>query len=103
MEINIIWIVIMVGVLVILVSIISQLRSDVLRMQRTLDRIGEQVGLPDIVTKEEKERLINLILDGKEVKAIKDYRILTGLGLKEAKEYIDNLKIDISMRKNIKD
>ncbi|MGG5461247.1 ribosomal protein L7/L12 [Clostridium sp. B9] len=103
MEINIIWIVIMVGVLVVLVSIISQLRSDVLRMQRTLDRIGEQVGLPDIVTKEEKERLINLILDGKEVKAIKDYRILTGLGLKEAKEYIDNLKIDISMRKNIKD
>jgi ribosomal protein L7/L12 len=35
--------------------------------------------------------LRRLIAEGKQIKAIKKYRMITGIGLKEAKEYIDNL------------
>ncbi|WP_435575532.1 ribosomal protein L7/L12 [Clostridium gasigenes] len=35
--------------------------------------------------------LKNLIREGKKIKAIKKYRIVTGLGLKEAKDYVDSL------------
>lgn len=91
MDINSIWIIIGVAMLMILVSVISQLRNDLMRMRSTLDRIAEKIGVPDIVNKEEKEELMRFISEGKEVEAIKKYRIITGLGLKEAKEYIDQL------------
>lgn len=91
MDINSIWIIFGVGMLMILVSVISQLRSELMHMRSTLDRIAEKIGVPDIVTKEEKEELMRLISEDKKVKAIKKYRIITGLGLKEAKEYIDQL------------
>ncbi|WP_253198424.1 ribosomal protein L7/L12 [Clostridium gasigenes] len=35
--------------------------------------------------------LKNLIEQGEKIKAIKRYRIVTGLGLKEAKDYVDSL------------
>ncbi|MGH4119398.1 ribosomal protein L7/L12 [Clostridium sp.] len=35
--------------------------------------------------------LKNIILDGKKIQAIKQYRIVIGIRLKEAKEYIDEL------------
>ncbi|EGT3616498.1 hypothetical protein FHH43_09685 [Clostridium perfringens] len=91
MDINSIWIIVGVAMLMILVSLISQLRNDLMRMRSTLDRIAEKIGVPDIVNKEEKEELMRFISEGKEVEAIKKYRIITGLGLKEAKEYIDQL------------
>jgi len=46
-----------------------------------------QVGVPDTVTNELK----SLILAGKKIEAIKKYRTVTGLGLLEAKEYVDSL------------
>jgi cell division protein FtsL len=70
-----------------IVSSISQMRSDILRININLNKIAEQVGVPDTITNEIK----SLILEGKKVEAIKKYRIATGLGLKEAKEYIDSL------------
>lgn len=70
-----------------IVSSISQIRSDITRININLNKIAEQVGVPDIITDELK----SLILEGKKVEAIKKYRIATGLGLKEAKEYIDSL------------
>lgn len=36
-----------------------------------------------------------LIEKGQKVKAIKEYRVATGVGLKEAKEYIDLLSEDM--------
>lgn len=91
MDINSIWIILGVAMLMLLVSIISQLRSDIMRIRVTLDRIAEKVGVPDILTKEEKAELLKLIAEGKKVQAIKRFRIITGIGLKEAKEYIDEL------------
>jgi ribosomal protein L7/L12 len=62
-----------------------------MRMKLTLDKIAKQVGIPDIVTKDVKDELITLISEGNKIKAIKRYRMVTGLGLKEAKEYVDQL------------
>lgn len=76
-----------VGLSLWIVSSISQMRSDIKRININLNKIAEQVGVPDIITDELK----NLILEGKKVEAIKKYRIATGVGLKEAKEYIDSL------------
>ncbi|QAT40920.1 ribosomal protein L7/L12 [Clostridium sp. JN-9] len=70
-----------------IVSSISQMRSDITRININLDKIAKQVGVPDTITDELK----SLILEGKKIEAIKKYRIATGLGLKEAKEYIDSL------------
>lgn len=91
MDSNVMWIKIWVFTLIILSSIISQLRNDIMRMKLTLDKIAKQVGIPDIVTKDVKDELITLISEGNKIKAIKRYRMVTGLGLKEAKEYVDQL------------
>ncbi|SCI72447.1 ribosomal protein L7/L12 [uncultured Clostridium sp.] len=93
MDSNIMLITIGLFILITLVSIISQLRDDITRMKATLDKIAKQIGVPDLVTKDIKDELKSLISEGKKVKAIKRYRTITGVGLKEAKEYIDQLSI----------
>ncbi|CAM2794313.1 ribosomal protein L7/L12 [Hathewaya histolytica] len=75
------------GLLLWIISSISQIRGDIQRININLNKISEQVGVPDTITDELK----SLILEGKKVEAVKKYRIATGLGLKEAKEYIDSL------------
>lgn len=75
------------GLLLIIVGAISALRSDIVRINVNLDRIAKQVGVPDTVTDELKK----LVSEGKRIKAIKRYRMVTGLGLIEAKEYVDSL------------
>ncbi|EES48184.1 50S ribosomal protein L7/L12 [Clostridium botulinum] len=75
------------GLLMWIVSNISQMRNDISRININLNKIANQVGLSNTINDEIK----NLILEGKKVEAIKKYRIVTGTGLKEAKEYIDSL------------
>ncbi|MFX0547863.1 ribosomal protein L7/L12 [Hathewaya histolytica] len=75
------------GLLLWIISSISQIRGDIQRININLNKISEQVGVPDTITDELK----TLILEGKKVEAVKKYRTATGLGLKEAKEYIDSL------------
>ena len=60
-------------------------------MRGTLNRIAERVGVTEILTKEEKEELMSLVSEGKNVEAVRRCREITGLGLKEAKEYVDGL------------
>lgn len=90
-NINSIWIIIGACMLMILVSVISQMRNDLKHMRITLDKIAEKFGAIEIVTKEEKEELRILIAEGKNVQAIRRCREITGLGLKEAKEYVDGI------------
>lgn len=75
------------GVLIWMLAAISQIRSDIARMNANLNKIAKQVGVPDTITHELK----NLISEGKKIEAIKKYRSVTGCGLFEAKEYIDSL------------
>lgn len=70
-----------------IVSTISQMQNDITRINTTLNKISKQVGVPDTLTSELK----NLILEGKKIRAIKEYRMATGLGLLAAKTYIDSL------------
>ncbi|MBI6062034.1 ribosomal protein L7/L12 [Clostridium perfringens] len=96
-NINSVWIIIGACMLMILVSVISQMRNDLKHMKITLDKIAERFGAIEIVTKEEKEELKRLLSGGKNVQAVRRCREITGLGLKEAKEYVDGIseeKID---------
>ena len=80
-----------VAVIIILFSYIVQLNSDIVRINKKLDIIGKQIGLDDIISENIDEELKNLIVEGKKNQAIKKYRVLTGEGLKEAKDYVDVL------------
>ena len=79
------------------VNTINQLKIDIKRMNGTLNKIAAQVGVPgetgvpNTITDELMNELKNLILEGKNIKAIKAYRMATGIGLKEAKDYVDAL------------
>mgnify|MGYP001581930663 CR=1 FL=1 len=84
---TVIWGIIGVGLLIIIVCAIIRTQKDIERINVTLNKIAKQVGVPDTVTNELK----SLILDGKKIEAIKKYRMATGLGLLEAKEYVDSL------------
>ncbi|MDM0905511.1 ribosomal protein L7/L12 [Clostridium perfringens] len=90
-NINSIWIIVGVIMIMILVSVISQMRNDLKHMRITLDKIAEKFGAIEIVTKEEKEELKRLVSEGKNVEAVRRCREITGLGLKEAKEYVDGI------------
>lgn len=58
-------------------------------MDKKLNKIMEHLGIEEInIDKELKE----LIVDDKRIPAIKRLREETGMGLKEAKEYVDNLE-----------
>jgi ribosomal protein L7/L12 len=70
---------------------ISILRSEIVRANLTLDKIAKHIGASDAVTENVDAELRSLIAEGKKIKAVKRYRIVTGFGLKESKEYIDSL------------
>ncbi|MBX4265064.1 ribosomal protein L7/L12 [Clostridium estertheticum] len=83
----VIWGIIGAGLLIIIVCAIIRTQKDIERINVTLNKIAKHVGVQDTVTNELK----SLILDGKKIEAIKKYRMVTGLGLLEAKEYVDSL------------
>jgi ribosomal protein L7/L12 len=72
-------------------SIVSQLQRDIARINASLYRIEKHIGVKNPEVENIDEELRELISQGKKVRAVKRYRIATGLGLKEAKEYIDRL------------
>ncbi len=64
-------------------------------MDKKLDSIMKHLGIEEInIDKELKE----LLADEKRIPAIKRLREETGMGLKEAKEYVDNLEKKSSNR-----
>lgn len=97
MNIDMGWMILGFGAFIFLISSVGQLRNEVKLMRGTLNRIAERVGVTEILTKEEKDELMRLVSEGKNVQAVRRCREITGLGLKEAKEYVDGLgekKID---------
>jgi ribosomal protein L7/L12 len=69
-------------------SAIDQLRNDIRRTNSILEKIAIQIGVPETPVDDEVK---TFIAQGNKIKAIKRYREITGVGLKEAKEYIDKL------------
>ncbi|MCH3963258.1 MAG: ribosomal protein L7/L12 [Clostridium sp.] len=70
---------------------INQLRSEVNLMNSKLNKISKCVGVCDELKEEIIEELKELVSRGEKIKAIKKYRMVTGAGLKEAKDYVDSL------------
>lgn len=91
MNIDMGWMILGFGAFIFLISSVGQLRNEVKLMRGTLNRIAERVGVTEILTKEEKEELMSLVSERKNVEAVRRCREITGLGLKEAKEYVDGL------------
>ncbi|WP_461206733.1 ribosomal protein L7/L12 [Clostridium sp. DL1XJH146] len=76
-----------------LITTVSSLKNEITKMNLTINKIAKEVGVtnPSIDFDNVNIEVLELIREGKKIKAIKKYRELTGIGLKEAKEYIDNL------------
>lgn len=59
-------------------------------MNSTLNKIAKQVGVPKPDIDNELRALVS---EGKRVQAVKKVRMVSGLSLIEAKEYVDSLEI----------
>ncbi|WP_312907744.1 ribosomal protein L7/L12 [Tissierella praeacuta] len=87
------------GLIVILFTIfstnISELHRNQKRIESKLDKVIEHLGLYELsmehISDDLKSELIGLVSENKRVKAIKKLRDATGMGLKEAKDYVDSL------------
>lgn len=85
------YIYIIIPILIILIIEISQIRNQLTKINSTLNKIARHVGVDDKLFENIDAELKDLILQGKKIKAIKKYRLVSGVGLKEAKDYIDSL------------
>lgn len=92
----IIWVTLGIAVLISIESNITRLRKDIRHLNITLEKIAKQIGVPDPATDDIDIQLKDLIKEGKKIEAIKKYRAVTELGLKEAKEYVDILSKDLN-------
>ena len=93
MDEKVIWII---GGILLISNLIdsSLLRGEIARTNSILDKIAKHIGVSDTVTENIDDELRSLITEGKRIKAVKRYRMVTGLGLKESKKYIDSLIIN---------
>lgn len=78
-----------------LVINVGHLQNNIDKVNKKLDKISKQVGVSNEISDVAMDELKVLIEKGQKVKAIKEYRVATGVGLKEAKEYIDLLNEDM--------
>lgn len=85
MSYKIIWF--LIGAFAFLIGYIGKIESDISRINKKLNWIAKQLGESDTIT----DYLKQLIFEGKKVEAIKKYRIDSGAGLLEVKEYVDSL------------
>ena len=73
-----------------LLSTVVKLNSRIKKLENTLKQISNQIDIPESIN----EELLQLIEEGKDVKAVKIARELLGLSLIDAKQYIDTLKLE---------
>lgn len=73
----------------------SRYKEHIKKMQNQIDELCKVTGHSELISTylsdEEKELISHLKKDGKDVEAIKKIRELTGLELKEAKQYFDSI------------
>lgn len=87
---------IIIGVLFITIIImsnkLSQMRDQLYKLNKTLEKLALQMGVKELDYVDEDEvleSLKDLLKKGKKIEAIKEYRVATGESLKESKEKID--------------
>ena len=86
----------LIGLCIFLLSNIFSLSNEINKTNRKIDKIMKALNINeyDYNYNEINNELKNIINEKGKIKAIKRYREITGIGLKEAKEYIDNLNVD---------
>lgn len=86
----------LIGLCIFLLSNIFSLSNEINKTNRKLDKIMKALNINeyDYNYNEINNELKNIISEKGKIKAIKRYREITGIGLKEAKEYIDNLNVE---------
>ncbi|QNU66024.1 ribosomal protein L7/L12 [Ruminiclostridium herbifermentans] len=77
-----------IALLLLILIAINQLIKSVKRINLTLDKIAQKIGVADPAG---DDLIKSLIVDCKKIEAIKRYRELTGAGLKEAADYVEKL------------
>lgn len=83
---------ILAGLFVCLYSVISSFEKKLNKIEMKLDKIIDKLDINEESLNNEVEKEIEeLVKKGNLVRAIKVYRMETGVGLREAKEYIDEL------------
>jgi ribosomal protein L7/L12 len=89
-----VWGIIMGILLMIILGSMNLLRNEMVRTNITLEKIAKHMGVSDPETENIDDELKELIAKNKKISAVKRYRMVTGRGLKESKEYIDSLSRD---------
>lgn len=81
-------IIVLLAMIFLLISNIDSLKKKIDIIDSKLNKIAKQVGVPEEPINDE---IRQLVMEGKKIQAIKKLRDATGLGLKDAKDYVDNL------------
>ena len=76
---------------------VSNQKDQIKILNNKLNKIINHLGIEDEELNKINDELNKLIIEGKKVKAVKLYRMTTGAGLKESKEYIDALADKLSV------
>ena len=79
-------------IIIIMSNKLSQMRDQLYKLNKTLEKLALQMGVKELDYVDEDEvleSLKDLLKKGKKIKAIKEYRVATGESLKESKEKID--------------
>jgi ribosomal protein L7/L12 len=95
--------VLLIAVLVLQLLVLAKVRAAGLRtdwriprLERKLDRVLEHLGAK--FEDDPMEMVRPLLLAGRKMDAIKEYRRITGVGLKEAKEAVDGMDLEMPSR-----
>ena len=81
------------GILVTMCSNLSEMKTQLCKVNKELEKMALHIGAEEVNhINDEKvlESLKDLVKKGRKISAIKKYRNITGKGLKESKEKIDN-------------
>lgn len=84
------------GVSIVLMMNVSNQKDQIKILNNKLNKIINHLGIEDEELNKINDELNKLIKEGQKVKAVKLYRMTTGAGLKESKEYIDALADKLS-------
>ncbi|MGG7177581.1 ribosomal protein L7/L12 [Clostridium paraputrificum] len=93
-------IVVLLIIIIMLIGKINLLQENLIKMNSTINKIASKLGIEEkgevyslkaII--EDDSELLNMIKEGKKIKAIKKIRNITGIGLKEAKEFVDKYEV----------
>jgi len=86
----------LIGAVMVIVANLSSISNEINKTNRKIDKIMNTLNISEYDYDLIDNELKNIISDKGKIKAIKRYREITGLGLKESKEYIDKLNEEVN-------